>query len=146
MTVEQLEASGEVPNDLSHRNDVVLVGKITSALTKRSMPSGDVVGLFRVTVDRGTRTRNGRKMKAIDVIDCAVWPPKLRKKVETWAVGDVIELSGWLRRRFYRTALGVTSRYEVEVRETRWLGRTETKPAKSKSSPKKQAIAKPRAA
>jgi single-strand DNA-binding protein len=36
--------------------------------------------------------------------------------VSSWQAGDEVEVVGALRRRFFRTAGGPASRYEVEVR------------------------------
>jgi len=38
-----------------------------------------------------------------------------------WRAGDIIEIDGALRRRFWRTPGGPVSRYEVEVRKARRL-------------------------
>ena len=60
----------------------------------------------------------GRKVtrKGVDWVDCAVWGGRLRRSVAGWGTGDVVEVQGALRRRFYRVAGAAASRVEVEAR------------------------------
>jgi single-strand DNA-binding protein len=91
-----------------HRNEIVIVGRVTSPPEERELPSGDVVRSWRVTVDREEGSH--------DVIDCTAWTARLQRSVSGWAKGDVVEVAGALRRRFWRTPSGpVASRCEVEV-------------------------------
>jgi single-strand DNA-binding protein len=87
-------------------NEVRLVGRWHGA-QERELPSGDVVLTARVVV---TRAGGG-----VDTVDCAVWRLHLRRRVLGWAEGADVEVSGSLRRRFWRTPGGPASRYEVEV-------------------------------
>jgi single-strand DNA-binding protein len=41
--------------------------------------------------------------------------PVAQRKSATLAVGDIVEITGELRRRFWKTGAGVASRTEVEV-------------------------------
>ena len=50
-----------------------------------------------------------------DWVDCTAWSARSRRSVGTWEVGDRIELTGALRRRFYRAGERATTRLEVEV-------------------------------
>lgn len=109
-----------------HRNEVRLVGRVSSPLQKRELPSGDVVGVVRIVVERGPGsrvTRPGATRAAVDAIDCAGWSPQAHAAMEHWQVGDVVEIGGALRRRFYRSGPIVSSRYEVEVSRGRRLTR-----------------------
>lgn len=95
-------------------NEVRLVGRLPAAAEVRTLPSGDMLGTFRLVVDRtdaGSRSR-----ASVDVIDCVVWGAGPRRSALGWAAGDLVEVSGALRRRFYRSTSGGTgSRTEVEV-------------------------------
>ncbi|MEZ5095393.1 MAG: single-stranded DNA-binding protein [Nocardioides sp.] len=100
-------------------NEVRLVGRLSRAADSRELPSGDVVGTFRVVVPRlATRGRPG-----VDAVDCAVWTARTRRVVAGWQPGDVVEVRGALRRRFYRQAGAVASRVEIEVTQARRLRR-----------------------
>ena len=48
--------------------------------------------------------------KGVDWIDCSVWGGRLRRSVAGWGTGDVVEVQGALRRRFYRVAGGRDAR------------------------------------
>jgi single-strand DNA-binding protein len=56
----------------------------------------------------------GSKQSA-DWVDCSAWAAKLRRRALGWRVGDVVEIDGALRRRFYRGAGGTATRLEVEL-------------------------------
>lgn len=91
------------------------------------MPSGDEVATLRLVVPRVRPA--GRQ--TVDVLDCAAWSPTARRMVTRWRTGDVVEVSGALRRRFFRTGAGTASRFEVEVLG----GRLVTRAAKAGSLP-----------
>jgi single-strand DNA-binding protein len=79
----------------SAANQVVLSGVFAGEAVLRTLPSGDELVSFRITVAR---------------------PPGERARVDKCRAGDSIELTGSLRRRFWRAASGgPASRYEVEV-------------------------------
>lgn len=110
----EIGAAADPTVGLATVNDVRLVGRISDAPQTRALPSGDEIGTFRLIVDR-LETTGGSKAR-VDVIDCIAWSPRLRAQVALWAVGDVVEVRGALRRRFFRSAAGRTeSRTEVEV-------------------------------
>ena len=104
-------------------NEVVLRGKVSQSPEVRELPSGDVVCSFRVVVPRPER----KGKSGVDALECAVWTARLRRTVERWGEGDVVEVSGALRRRFFRSqAGGAVSRYEVEVSAARMISRAST--------------------
>jgi single-strand DNA-binding protein len=96
-----------------HRNEVVLVGRVTSVPVERVLPSGDNICSWRLTVDRGDT--DGR----FDVVDCTAWSARARRAAASWQHHDVVEVEGALRRRFYRTGGGTSSVYEIEVSRAR---------------------------
>jgi single-strand DNA-binding protein len=100
-------------------NEVHLVGRVAAAPASRVLPSGDTVTLLRLVVDRPPGTRRGVRGPSNDTLDCAIWTARIRQRAERLEPGSVVEVDGALRRRFWRTAGGAASRYEVEVRSLR---------------------------
>jgi single-strand DNA-binding protein len=92
-------------------NEVRLVGRVAQAPEERVLPSGDVLWTFRVVVPRPASS--GRS--TVDALECAAWSPRARRSVASWRPGDVVEVCGAVRRRFFRTGAGAASRVEVEV-------------------------------
>lgn len=108
------------------RNEVVLVGRVPAPAEERSMPSGDVLVTWRVVVDRPPSRRpvpEGVRVPVVDTFDCVAWTAATRRAAQALSVGDVVELTGALRRRFWRTGAGAASRCEVEVTRVRRLAR-----------------------
>ena len=92
-------------------NTVFLRGVLAAPAAIRTLPSGDELCTFRITVARPARTR-GR----VDSIDCSATRAAVRRTALRGEPGDRIEVSGSLRRRFWRSAGGALgSRYEVDV-------------------------------
>jgi single-strand DNA-binding protein len=107
-------------------NQVLLQGRLGAAANERELPSGDRVMTFRLVV--GPRPpvcgRSGaRSATTVDTIDCAVWSPRLRRSVGSFDKGDVLEVAGSLRRRFWQSGGSPISRYEVEVIHVQRTGR-----------------------
>ena len=110
-----------VDDRVQHVNEVRLVGKVTQAPEERALPSGDAVWTFRLAVTRTEAV--GRSRQAVDALDCAVWAARPRRSVATWRVGDVVEVTGAVRRRFFRAGGAAASRTEVEVRTGKLIRR-----------------------
>ncbi|MDX6287318.1 MAG: single-strand DNA-binding protein [Frankiales bacterium] len=109
--------------DYEHCNEVHLVGRVGAAPTESVMPSGDVVLSLRLVVDRPAADRRSRRT-SVDTLDCSAWKAGVRRSVSTWNAGDIVEIDGVLRRRFFRAANGGSaSRYDVEARSVRRLAR-----------------------
>ena len=104
-------------------NEVRLVGRLSRSPEERVLPSGDTLWTFRVVVDR---PRGGPSRQTVDALECAAWSPRARRSVGRWAEGDVVEVSGALRRRFFRTVAGAVSRVEVEMTAGRLIRRART--------------------
>lgn len=108
------------------RNEVLLVGRLSAQPQVVDLPSGDQLTSFRVVVDRGPSRRpvpDGRKVPSVDTLDCVAWQPQIQKTAQGWAPGDVLEVHGAARRRFYRAGGAVQSRFEVEVTKVKRLER-----------------------
>jgi len=101
-----------------HRNEVLVTGRLSMAAAERELPSGDEVVSWRLVVERPP----GAERSGMDVIDCAAFATRIRRAAAKWLPGDVIEVEGALRRRFWRTGTATASRYEIEVRRAVRLG------------------------
>lgn len=99
-------------------NQVELQGHLSRAPEEKVLPSGDKVWSFRVVVPREEGARPG-----VDWVDCSVWGGRLPRSVSTWAQGDVVEVKGALRRRFFRVGGNSVSRVEVEASSGRVIRR-----------------------
>ena len=101
-------------------NEVHLVGRLAAPPESRELPSGDLLVSFRLVVGRGSArsVRRGASARTptVDTLDCAVWRADLQRRAARLDEGDVLELHGSLRRRFWRSGAGTpASRSEVEV-------------------------------
>ena len=110
---------------IAARNEVLLVGRVSGVPELRELPSGDSIVAWRVVVDRGPGRRPpaGVRAATVDTFDCVAWTAGLRRSARALADGDVIEVEGALRRRFWRAGAGATSRCELEVTSVRRLSR-----------------------
>lgn len=108
-------------DDLEVVNEVRLVGRVSQDPELREMPSGDSVWTFRVVVPR--QPASVRPHQGVDALECCVWTGRVKRSVTTWHSGDVVEVSGSLRRRFFRAGTGTASLVEVEVRTGRVIRR-----------------------
>ena len=120
-----------------HRNEVALVGRVSSEATELVLPSGDALVTWRLVVARepvAGRARSGaqpesdkpRRPATSDTIDCQAWTARTRRTALSLAAGDVVEVQGALRRRFYRAGGATASRCEVEARAVRRVRKAPT--------------------
>jgi single-strand DNA-binding protein len=99
-------------------NEVLLIGRLAGPPTSRTLPSGDELISWRLVVDRlhrDVRASAGVRQPTVDTIDCVALRAGVRRLAGRWEAGDVLEIRGALRRRFWRGAQGTASRCEVEV-------------------------------
>lgn len=115
------------PDDdrLRARNEVLLVGRVSGTPEPRELPSGDRIVAWRIVVDRvpPRRAAAGVRTASVDTFDCVAWTAGLRRSTSALGDGDVIELEGALRRRFWRAGAAAASRCELEVSRVRRLRR-----------------------
>ncbi|WP_017573052.1 single-stranded DNA-binding protein [Nocardiopsis halotolerans] len=97
-----------------HRNEILVAGRITAEPLIRELPSGDRLATWRVCVVRPSDSRYGAHRS--DSITCASFDRVLHEEVRTWRLGDVVRMTGELRRRTWRVREGVRSVCEVEAR------------------------------
>ncbi|MCX6404930.1 MAG: single-stranded DNA-binding protein [Actinobacteria bacterium] len=93
------------------QNSVLLVGRVTSEADEIELPSGETLVRFRIVVPRDKPTTK----TTVDTIDCVTFKTVSQRKVRTLAIGDLVEITGELRRRFWKAGTGVASRVEVEI-------------------------------
>jgi single-strand DNA-binding protein len=93
-------------------NEVFLRGRLAAEAEVRTLPSGDELCAFRLTVARPSGNRSRTK---VDSIDCVTTSARVRRSVLAADPGSVVEVRGSLRRRFWRGTAGLASRYEVDV-------------------------------
>ena len=108
-----------------HRNEVLIVGRVTAAPEVRTLPSGDEIVVWRVAVDRPQPARAGSDgpRRTVDALDCVAWTGAARRSALACQVDEVIEVTGALRRRFWRAGGGAASRFEVEAVKVRRVQR-----------------------
>ena len=122
MTAEPIEDDGaRTTGTPEATNEVRLVGRISAGAVERVLPSGDVLWTFRLVVPRPRRRAGTRP--GVDALECAVWGGRVRRSVSTWHEGDVVEVSGSVRRRFFRVPGGAASRFEIDVEAGRLIRR-----------------------
>lgn len=107
-------------DETEHVNEVLLVGRLAAEAVEREMPSGDLLTQFRLVVDRPAEAR---RSASVDTLDCGSWRADVRRSLASWTAGDVVEVHGAVRRRFWQTAGGAVSRYEIEVQRARRIAR-----------------------
>lgn len=119
------------PSASAANNQVYLRGSLGAEAVQRQLPSGDELTSFRLTVPRP-----GSSRVRVDSVDCASTLAKVRRVVGGAQVGDELEVTGALRRRFWRGPLGVASRYEVDVMTARVTARrrSDALPARKRAS------------
>jgi single-strand DNA-binding protein len=102
-------------------NEVTLVGRMSQPAEEQVLPSGTALWKFRVIVGRPP---DPASKVAVDSLDCVVWAKRPARSVASWRSGDVVEVRGSLRRRFFTPAAGGrVSRCEVEVASARLIRR-----------------------
>jgi single-strand DNA-binding protein len=102
----------------AHRNEVLLVGTMTTDPAERTTSDDQQIVTFRLDVER-EHAGTGH-----DEFDCSVSTGRGRRAALEWAAGDVVEVAGALRRRFYRGASGTRPFFVVEADQARRVGPT----------------------
>jgi single-strand DNA-binding protein len=123
MSARKIEDSDVVEDPAEAVNEVRLVGRLAADPQLRELPSGDAVWNLRVVVERAAPAGREKPRQRVDSLECAVWSGRLRKQVEKWQAGDVVEVSGAMRRRFFRAGGATASRVEVELTAGRIIRR-----------------------
>ena len=123
MTAHKIEVPDVVDDQVETINEVRLTGRLAADPVLRELPSGDSVWNLRVVVDRPPPTGNQKPRQRVDSLECAVWSGRLKKQVKGWQEGDVVQVAGSLRRRFFRAGGATASRVEVELSQGKIIRR-----------------------
>lgn len=104
-------------------NQVELLGRLGARVGDRTLPSGDVITTFSVTVDRARMVALDRGSSAtVDVIACVANGRRIAARAHRLEPGAPIRVRGMLRRRFWRGPGGLQSSTEVHVLELERAG------------------------
>ena len=96
-------------------NDVRLVGRLTGEPVVVELPSGDALVTFRISVPRSSSGPGQAPGRRVDSVPCTAWIPRLRRSIATWRTGDLVEVTGAVRCRFFQAGGATRSRVEVEA-------------------------------
>ena len=102
-------AAVELDNKLA-LNDVLLRGRVSTLASEKELPSGDKVCEFRIVIARSNE-------EGFDAIDISAWSSKLRRTALTLKSDQWIEVSGSIKRRFWRGSTGLASRWQIDASE-----------------------------
>ena len=100
------------PPEPAHHNEVHIVGRVSAAPEVREIRDGELV-VWRVAVERPRPPGVPRRS---DWLTCVTAEPGTGATARGLRVGDVVELHGRLRRRFWRSRHGPVTPLEIEVR------------------------------
>ena len=112
MSARRTAAGAAGLGEVNAVNEVRLVGRLAAPAAELELPSGDVVCTFRVVVRRPEESVSRQR---VDALECAAWSARARRAALGWRAGDLVEVHGAIRRRFFRSGAGAASRVEVEV-------------------------------
>jgi len=71
---------------------------------------GDKVAEFRIVIARSDEL-------GFDTIDISAWSSKLRRTSSSLKTEEWVEVSGSIKRRFWRGATGLASRWQIDASE-----------------------------
>jgi len=110
ITKKALKAAAvELDSELA-LNDVLLRGRVSSLAVEKELPSGDKVMEFRIVIARSNE-------EGFDTIDISAWSSKLRRTAGSLKSDQWVEVSGSIKRRFWRGATGLASRWQIDASE-----------------------------
>ena len=110
ITKKALKAAAvELDSELA-LNDVLLRGRVSSLAVEKELPSGDKVMEFRIVIARSDE-------EGFDTIDISAWSSKLRRTAASLKNDQWVEVSGSIKRRFWRGATGLASRWQIDASE-----------------------------
>lgn len=113
------------PDGTGSANVVRLRGKVSTAPEPRELPSGTSIVTLRISVTREESPMTKGSRQTTDWVDCSAWSSKTRRTASGWRAGDIVEVEGALRRRFYRGGAGASTRLEVEMLGGRVVARAD---------------------
>jgi single-strand DNA-binding protein len=108
-------------------NAVTLSGRLSVEPTARDLPSGTPIVSFRVVIPRSATVMTKGSHQRSDWIDVTAWSSLARRRASSWHLGDIVLVTGALRRRHYRAGEINGSRVEIEMLGGRLLERAAAK-------------------
>ncbi|PZF79632.1 hypothetical protein C1I92_30115 [Jiangella anatolica] len=101
---------------VEHTNEVRLVGRLSVEPEVVLLPSGDEIVTTRLVVQRPSPPPGSDARRRVDTVTCTAWGPLQRRNLRLLDEGDTVEITGALRRRFWRAGSGLgQSTFEIEV-------------------------------
>ena len=111
-----------VPSDPSSSADVIVIGRLGSRVDVRELPSGDIVTVFTIVVDRARSSGRPASTVKVDAIACQAFKAAVVHRLGRLEPGQWVRAEGSLRRRFWRSGAGLGSAMEVEVSRLQLAG------------------------
>lgn len=109
---------------IEHSNEVRLVGRLSVEPEAVMLPSGDEIVTTRLVVQRPRPPAGPPTPRRVDTVTCTAWGPAQRRSLRVLDQGDTVEITGALRRRFWRSAAGPgQSTFEIEIETANLLVR-----------------------
>lgn len=119
-------AQPQARTEVEHRNEVLLAGRVIAEPSVRELPSGDQLVTWRISVNRPRAEKRARQ--EADPITCVSFRRDMVELTRDWRIGDTVQVTGALRRRFWRSANGVASVFEVEAKTAHRVGTADPVP------------------
>ncbi len=116
-------------------NRVTLRGRVTAEPAERTLPSGAVIVAVRLSMTRERTAMTAGSKATSDWVDCVGWSGRVRRAMRSWHAGDTVEVSGALRRRFFRTSAAATSIVEIEAQAVSRVGRVAEPASRAAAEP-----------
>ncbi|MBB5791416.1 single-stranded DNA-binding protein [Jiangella mangrovi] len=98
-----------------HLNQVRLIGRLSAEPEVILLPSGDEIVSARLVVQRPRPPAGLGAPRRVDTVTCTAWASAQRRKLRVLEEGDTVEITGALRRRFWRSGGAGQSTFEIEI-------------------------------
>lgn len=121
-----------------HLNEVRLVGRLSTEPEVILLPSGDEIVSARLVVQRPRPPAGQATPRRVDTVTCTAWASAQRRTLRVLEEGDTVEITGALRRRFWRGGGGAQSTFEIEIESAHRVAR-KPPPTPKKRQPARQA-------
>lgn len=113
-----MTAAPAEPPTSPHRNEVHLVGAISTRPEERELSDGRGAVTFRLDVRADTQSGATR-----DSLDITLIGARARKAALGWDLGDTVEVEGVVRRRFYKVGAASKPFTVIEAHRAKRLRR-----------------------
>ncbi|MGV2386760.1 MAG UNVERIFIED_CONTAM: single-stranded DNA-binding protein, partial [Thermobifida fusca] len=110
-------AGWQTCEEVEHRNEILLAGRVIAEPSVRELHNGGQLVTWRIAVNRPSSKRRPRQ--EADPITCVSFHRDMVELTRDWRIGDTVQVTGALRRRFWRSVHGAASVFEVEAKTAR---------------------------